>query len=166
MAQQLGNVSAAAQYTQQPEEQPAPVYEPEPAPQPEPVPEPEPEYEEPEPEYEEPESEPEYDEPDISDEELISAAEEKYNIFHIHIDKGTNTDDRVFADWQKLLPGRTAAVEKNDISILSELIYALISVGEGSTPNEALSSVEQCAAEKAAKSLAYINISDNNTISF
>ncbi len=103
---------------------------------------------------------------DISDEELISAAEEKYNIFHIHIDKGTNTDDRVFADWQKLLPGRTAAVEKNDISILSELIYALISVGEGSTPNEALSSVEQCAAEKAAKSLAYINISDNNTISF
>ncbi|MBR6337395.1 MAG: DUF87 domain-containing protein [Ruminococcus sp.] len=69
MAQQLGNVSAAAQYTQQPEEQPAPVYEPEPAPQPEPVPEPEPEYEEPEPEYEEPESEPEYDEPDISDEE-------------------------------------------------------------------------------------------------
>lgn len=103
---------------------------------------------------------------DLSNEELIAAAEKKYNVFHICIDRGTPEDDRVFADWRSFLYGRTAVIEKNDISCLSELIYALISVGEGRTPNESLSAVEQRAAEKAAKSLAYINIPDTNTISF
>ena len=64
------------------------------------------------------------------------------------------------------MPGRAAAVSKNDISCLPELIYALISVAEGRTPNEALSSVEQRAAETAAKSLAYIDLKTNDIITF
>ncbi|MDO4863256.1 MAG: hypothetical protein Q4A05_03710 [Ruminococcus sp.] len=103
---------------------------------------------------------------DLSDEELIAAAEQKYSVFHICIDRGTPEDERVFADWRSLMQGRVAAINKRDIACLSELIYALISVAEGRTPNEALSLVEQRAAETAAKSLAYINIKNNDTITF
>ena len=103
---------------------------------------------------------------DLSDEELIAAAEQKYNVFHICIDRGAPEDERIFADWRALMPGRAAAVSKNDISCLPELIYALISVAEGRTPNEALSSVEQRAAETAAKSLAYIDLKTNDIITF
>lgn len=103
---------------------------------------------------------------DLSDEELIAAAEKKYSVFHICIDKGAPEDECIFADWCSFMRGRVAAVNKRDISCLSELIYALISVAEGRTPNEALGSVEQRAAETAAKSLAYINIKNNDTISF
>ena len=103
---------------------------------------------------------------DLSSEELIAAAEEKYHVFHICIDRGAPEDARIFADWRSLMQGRAAAVSKHDISCLSELIYALISVAEGRSPNEALASVDQRAAEIAARSLAYISISDNNNISF
>ena len=103
---------------------------------------------------------------DLPDEELIAAAEKKYNVFHICIDRGAPGDERIFADWRALMPGRAAAVSRRDISCLPELIYALISVAEGRTPNEALSSVDQFAAETAAKSLAYINIRNNDTITF
>ncbi|MBO7395764.1 MAG: hypothetical protein J6U16_06555 [Ruminococcus sp.] len=103
---------------------------------------------------------------DLSSEELIAAAEEKYHVFHICIDRGAPEDVRIFADWRSLMKGRAASVNKRDISCLSELIYALISVAEGRTPNEALASVDQRAAEIAARSLAYISISDNNNISF
>jgi hypothetical protein len=75
-------------------------------------------------------------------------------------------DERIFAGWREILPGRTAAINKRDISCLSELIYALISVAEGRTANEALSAVGQQAAERIAGSLAYISIPKNNNISF
>lgn len=103
---------------------------------------------------------------DLSDEELLATAEKQYSVFHICIDKGAPEDERIFADWCSFMRGRVAAINKRDISCLSELMYALISVAEGRTPNEALGSVEQRAAETAAKSLAYINIKNNDTISF
>ena len=49
---------------------------------------------------------------DLSDEELIAAAEEKYHVFHICIDKGLPEDERIFADWREILPGRTAVINK------------------------------------------------------
>ena len=103
---------------------------------------------------------------DLSSEELIAFAEKMYNVFHICIDKGTAEDERIFLGWRELLPGRTAIINRKDISCLSELIYALISVAEGRTVNEALSNVDQQAAERIAGSLAYINIKQGNTISF
>ena len=103
---------------------------------------------------------------DLSREELIAVAEERYHVFHICIDRGTPEDERIFADWRSFMKGGVAAISKRDISCLAELIYALISVAEGRTPNEALKSVEQRAAETAAKSLAYIDIKDTNTILF
>lgn len=103
---------------------------------------------------------------DLSAEELIAEAEKMYHVFHICIDRGVPGDERIFAGWREILPGRTAAIKKRDISCLSELIYALISVAEGRTANEALSAVDQQAAERIAGSLAYISIPKNNNISF
>ncbi|MCR5016557.1 MAG: hypothetical protein K6A75_08300 [Ruminococcus sp.] len=103
---------------------------------------------------------------DLSDEELIADAEEKYHVFHICIEKGAPEDEHIFADWRSLMKGRVTVINKRDISCLAELIYALISVAEGSSPNEALKAVDQRAAETAAKSLAYISISNTDTISF
>lgn len=103
---------------------------------------------------------------DLSDTELLAAAEEKYHVFHICIDKGMPGDDRIFADWNALMPGRVAVIHKKDISCLAELIFALISVAEGKTHNEALQAVDQSAAEIAAASLATVRIADSNIISF
>lgn len=103
---------------------------------------------------------------DLSDAELLAAAEEKYHVFHICIDKGMNGDDRIFADWNALIPGRVAVIHKKDISCLAELIFSLISVAEGRSNNDALRAVDQNAAEIAAESLACIRIPDQNIISF
>lgn len=103
---------------------------------------------------------------DLSAEELIAEAEKMYHVFHICIDRGLPEDERIFAGWREILPGRTAIINRKDISCLSELIYALISVAEGRTPNEALSAADQQAAERIAGSLAYINLPQNNNISF
>lgn len=103
---------------------------------------------------------------DSSSAELLSAAEEKYHVFHICIDKGMPGDDRIFADWNSLMPGRTAAIGRKNISCLAELIFALISVAEGRTHNEALRAVDQSAAEIIADALAAIRLTDQNTISF
>ena len=103
---------------------------------------------------------------DLSDSELLAAAEEKYHVFHICIDKGLPGDERIFAEWNALMPGRVAVIHKKDIACLAELIFALISVAEGKTHNEALRAVDQDAAEIAAASLAAIRIADQNMISF
>ena len=103
---------------------------------------------------------------DSSDTELLAAAEEKYHVFHICIDKGLSGDDRIIVDWKSLLSGRVAIIGKRHISCLAELIYALISVAEGRSHNEALHAVDQSAAEQIADALSCIRIAEENTISF
>lgn len=103
---------------------------------------------------------------DLSDSELLAAAEEKYHVFHISIDKGMPGDDRISADWNALMPGRAAVISKKNIACLAELIFALISAAEGKTQNEALRAVDQSAAEIIADALAPINMTDQNIISF
>ena len=102
----------------------------------------------------------------LSNEELTAAAGEKYNIFHICIDTGSINDDKIFNGWQELLKGRTTAISKKNIACLPELIYALISMGEGAAASEALTAVDQGAAEKIANSLAFIDLKKRETISF
>lgn len=103
---------------------------------------------------------------DLSDSELLAAAEEKYHVFHISIDKGMPGENKIFSDWNALMPGRTAVISKKNIACLAELIFALISVAEGKTHNEALRSVDQSAAEIIADALAPISMTDQNIISF
>lgn len=103
---------------------------------------------------------------DLSDAELLAAAEEKYHVFHICIDSGMPGAGRVFAEWSKLMPGRTAVIHRKHIACLAELIYTLISAAEGKSPNEALHAVDQDAAEIAAEAIACIRIPDQSIISF
>lgn len=103
----------------------------------------------------------------ISNEALIADAEEKYNIFHIHIEKGTVSDDEIFSDWLRILPGRCAAIDIKNIDCLAELITSIISITEGQTPGNALQLLNQEKAERIARSVAFIHTrSKNNIISF
>ncbi|MBQ9518292.1 MAG: hypothetical protein IJR59_00155 [Firmicutes bacterium] len=102
----------------------------------------------------------------LSNEELITMADEKYNLFHICIDTGGTGDDKIYANWRRLLDGRTAEINKKDMAYLPELIFTLISMGEGMSANDALSAIDQSAAEKTANSLAFIDLHKNETISF
>ena len=103
---------------------------------------------------------------DRSSEELLAAAEEQYHVSHICIDKGMPEDSGIFADWSALMPGRVAVIGKKHTGCLAELIYALISVSEGQSHNDALRVVDQSAAEIIADSLAAIQMPDSGIISF
>ena len=103
----------------------------------------------------------------VANQALIAKAREKYHIFHIHIDKGNPADDGIFQQWQSLLPGCCTRIDKKDVSCLAELITTLISVMEGETPNQAMKSLDQQAAERIARSVAFIQPPKNtNVISF
>lgn len=103
----------------------------------------------------------------ISNEALINKASEKYNIFHIHIENGTASDDDIFADWQKLLPGNCTSINIKNIDCLAELITTIISISEGLTPGNALQLINQEKAERLARSVAFIKpAAKSNVISF
>ena len=94
----------------------------------------------------------------LSDEELLRKAEKNYNVFHIVIENEQTDSEAIFRKWQEFMPGRVTVINKRDISYLADIIYAIISVSEGKTANEALKSMDQDKAEKAAESLAYIEV--------
>ena len=94
----------------------------------------------------------------LSDEELLRKAGKNYNVFHIVIENEQADEEKIFRKWQELMPGRVTVINKKDISFLADLIYAIISVSEGKTANEALKSMDQRKAEKVAESLAYIEV--------
>ncbi len=107
----------------------------------------------------------------LSNEELLREANTKYNIFHIHISSGRTDDGSISADWHRLLPGSITEIDRKNIGYLAELIYSIISVSEGASPNTVLKGLDQSAAEIIAPSLAMINAGkihtkNNNTISF
>ena len=94
----------------------------------------------------------------LSDEELLRKAEKNYNVFHIVIENEQADEEKIFRKWQELMPGKVTVINKKDISFLADIIFAIISVSEGKTANEALKSMDQDKAEKAAESLAYIEV--------
>ena len=104
----------------------------------------------------------------LSNEELIREVSLKYDIFHLYIENDTVSDKEVFRYWNDMLPGRSAPINKKDISLLSDLIVAIMLVNGGKTHNEVLQGMDQDVAERLARSLSFIEIKkkDNNTISF
>ena len=104
----------------------------------------------------------------VSNEELIREVSPKYDVFHLYIENDTVSDREVFRYWNELLPGRSAPINKKDISHLSDLIVAIMLVNGGMTHNQALQGMDQDIAEKIARSLSFIEIkkTNSNTISF
>ncbi len=103
----------------------------------------------------------------VSNEELIAKVREKYNIFHIHIEKGSSSDGENFYEWCQRIPGCCASIHKKDIDCLAELITAIISIENGQSHNEALRRLDQKKAERIARSVATIRPpAKTNVISF
>ena len=104
----------------------------------------------------------------LSNEELIREVSLKYDIFHLYIENDNVSDKEVFRYWNGLLPGRSAPINKKDISLLSNLIVAIMLVNGGMTHNQVLQGMDQDIAERLARSLSFIEIkkTDNNKISF
>ena len=104
----------------------------------------------------------------LSNEELIREVSLKYDIFHLYIENDNAGDRDVFRYWNDLLPGRSAPINKKDISLLSDLIVAIMLVNSGKTHNQALQGMDQDTAERIARSLSFIEIkkTDNNKLSF
>jgi len=104
----------------------------------------------------------------LSNEELIREVSAKYDIFHLYIENDTVSDKEIAGYWNGMLPGRTAPVNRKDISLLSDLIVAIMLLNSGMTHNQVLQEMDQDIAERLARSLSFIEIkkTDNNKISF
>ena len=105
----------------------------------------------------------------ISNEELIREVSSRYDIFHLYIENDTAVDREVFSYWNDLIPGRFAPINKKDISLLSDLMVAIMQLNSGRSHNEVLHDMDQDLAERLSRSLSFIetdNKQDNNTISF
>ena len=99
----------------------------------------------------------------LCNEELIRAAQEKYHLFHIHIETESAASRAIFGRWQRLLPGHTASIQRKDINCISDLMTAIIGVTSGKSVNEALNQMEPTAAEKIARSMSLIHIGQQQT---
>lgn len=104
----------------------------------------------------------------LSNEELIREVSAKYDIFHLYIENDSAGDKEVFRYWNGILPGRSAPVNRKDISLLSDIIVAVMLLNCGKTHNQVLREMDQDVAERIARSLSFIEIkkTDNNKISF
>lgn len=81
--------------------------------------------------------------------DLAEAASEKYELVHINIKHSPNSaTPEVLAS---ALPGRVVSIDKGEVSILPELIMALIGNLQGKTVDEALSSFTPARADIARK---------------
>ena len=107
---------------------------------------------------------------ELSDyEELIAAAEKHWQLFHIHIETGSDYSAAVLRQWLTLLPGRVAVIHKNNIRDLASLLDVLSQMAAGVTANEALRSLNQDDAEQLARSVALIDLQSkeqDNIITF
>lgn len=105
----------------------------------------------------------------LSGEELIAAAEKHWQLFHIHIETGSDYSAAVLQQWLTLLPGRVAVIHKNDIRDLAGLLNVLAQMANGTTANAALRGLNQDDAERLARSVALIDLRNkkqDNVIEF
>lgn len=100
----------------------------------------------------------------ISNEELLAKVRETYHVFHIHIEKDAQPNEKVFNDWQRLMPGCCAPINAKDIDCLSELITTVIAVTEGQSRNAALKLLDQKKAERIARSVSFIAPPEKNDV--
>ena len=105
----------------------------------------------------------------LSNDELIRTVSEKYDVFHINIERGSASDKAVFDYWRRVLKGHATFISSKNIQYINSLITSIIAVNYGKNFNSVLKSIDQSVAEKIAESLALIEIkeeTENNTITF
>lgn len=104
----------------------------------------------------------------LSNRELLTEVQKKYHVVHIHIEKDNARDKEVFEKWHKLMPGYCTVINAKEISLLADLITAIITVLSGKNVNQVLRGIDQQSAEKIARSMAMIETKQKikKTISF
>lgn len=104
----------------------------------------------------------------LSNTELLREAEEKYHVFHIHIETENSFGKNILAKWQRLMPGKATFIRKNDTEYLSQLITSVVSVTEGIQPKDVLNSLDPASAVRIMEPLALIDTQNTQakTITF
>jgi hypothetical protein len=90
----------------------------------------------------------------ISSADMLRLAQEKYNVFHIVVEEGSNCSykssrDKTVNDWDKLLGKKTLLLKNSDY--LAEVILATMMINEGKEPEEVFASFENARAVEQIK---------------
>ena len=87
--------------------------------------------------------------------ELYAEASEKYEIFHIITGSRTNN---AFDTWEKLVHGRNAVIESENIEYLAEVMISLMQLSGGMSKADAISQWSGKAKEVVEKALSTIEL--------
>lgn len=88
--------------------------------------------------------------------ELLSMAQESYEVFHIHITKGSKT---MPAYLQSILPGHLIAVSKDQISRLPEIMISVMQCVNGESPEKVVAQWEELARPVVETALEGLDLS-------
>jgi hypothetical protein len=91
---------------------------------------------------------------DMATSEILKEASEKYEIFHIHIDKGNTMPKEI----RNLLPGRVIKIGKDDINLIPEVIIGALRMINGEKLEDVLKDVTDLSRPIVKNSLAGIVI--------
>lgn len=100
---------------------------------------------------------------DIVSTELVRAASERYELFHIHIHKEGYYDP---TDLPRILPGRIITVNKGSLSLLPEIIVSAMLYCEGRPMDEVLGNWSDKAKPIIKQALSGIRVRSKEGISF
>lgn len=101
-------------------------------------------------------------ETDLTAEQLLREAQQKYHVFHIHCQDGSNRNDRtIFNQWKGLLGEKFLILD--DSNDLAETIATTVAVMEGVDKAAVLSSFTGGIAANVGSAL--INITNTNSVS-
>ena len=89
----------------------------------------------------------------ITREQMLKAAQEKYNVFHIIIEEGSFCRGRgvqtVANEWSKVLGKKVILLRNSDY--LSQVILSVIQINEGADPEEVIKSWQDDAIQSAVR---------------
>lgn len=89
---------------------------------------------------------------DLTSEELLKMASEKYQVFHLVVEEGTNYErDTTMEAWKTLLGQR--AIPLSDHKDMAEVIVSLIQVNEGARKEEVIESWDGSTSVVVAKAI-------------
>ena len=87
--------------------------------------------------------------------ELFEQTSQKYEIFHIITGGRTEIS---LGTWEKLVPGRNAVIEAEDIEFLAEVMISIMQLVNGMTKEETISQWSGKAKETVAKALSTVSV--------
>ena len=94
--------------------------------------------------------------------EVLQLAERYYNVFHIHLTRGTTGDKHVLRKWREAFPTNVTELKEEDIRYLPELMATITAYASGCDVQSIMKSFAPETAVKLARPLGFI-INDNRS---